>query len=172
MGRELIVLITLIAYAVTLLAIGLWASRRTQSTDDFFIGGRRLGPVVAAISASASSSSAWTLLGVSGAAFVWGLPALWLFPATLMGFIINWFWVAPRLRPLADELGAVTLPDILARGAAGKSRQMILRSTAVVIVVSFLFYVASQFQAAGGAFAETFGMTRGAAIVSGGLVVL
>ncbi len=172
MGREQIVLITLLAYAGALLAIGFWASRRTQNAEDFFIGGRSLGPVVAAISASASSSSAWTLLGVSGAAFAWGLPALWLFPATLMGFIINWFWVAPRLRSLADKLGAVTLPDILASGASGKSKQMILRSTAVVIVVSFLFYVASQFQAAGGAFAETFSITRSSAIVLGGLVVL
>jgi len=83
------VLVTLLIYKVLLIAIGLWASRRTTDTLDFFLGGRRLGGLVAGISGSASSSSAWTLLGVSGAACAWGLPALWLFPA------------AERLLPLA-----------------------------------------------------------------------
>ena len=172
MARELIVLITLLAYAVALLLIGYWASRRTNSAADFFIGGRNLGPLVAAMSASASSSSAWTLLGVSGAAFAWGLPALWLFPATLLGFVINWFWVAPRLNPLAARLDAVTLPDILSNGTSGSMRSAILRSTAIVIVISFSFYVASQFQAAGHAFAGTFGMPRASAIALGGLIVV
>ena len=86
------ILLTLVAYKVLLVLIGAWASRRTASHSDFFLGGRRLGPLVAAISASASSSSAWTLLSVSGMAYLWGWPALWLFPATLSGFIINWLF--------------------------------------------------------------------------------
>ncbi len=68
MTRTQAVLMTLVAYKVVLVIIGLWASRRTRDDDDFFLGGRRLGPTVAAISASASSSSAWTLLSVSGMA--------------------------------------------------------------------------------------------------------
>ena len=83
------ILITLIVYKVILIGIGLWANKRTHSTSDYFLGGRKLGPWVAALSASASSSSAWTLLGVSGAAYLWGLPAFWLFPATLSGFLFN-----------------------------------------------------------------------------------
>lgn len=73
MSRSDAILATLVGYKILLIVIGLWASRRTSNQTDFFLGGRRLGPVVAAISASASSSSAWTLLGVSGAAYLWGL---------------------------------------------------------------------------------------------------
>ena len=105
MTRTQAILLTLITYKVVLVLIGLWASRRTRDDADFFIGGRRLGPVVAAISASASSSSAWTLLSVSGMACLWGLPALWLFPATLSGFLINWFVVGPRLWRQSGEQG-------------------------------------------------------------------
>ncbi|MBT8137438.1 MAG: sodium/proline symporter, partial [Gammaproteobacteria bacterium] len=92
MSKAQVILFTLIAYKVALVAIGLWAQRRTRDNTDFFLGGRQLGPVVAAISASASSSSAWTLLGVSGFAFAFGISAVWLFPATVGGFLINWLW--------------------------------------------------------------------------------
>ena len=67
MSRAQIVLATLIGYKVLLVAIGFWAQRRTHDNADYFLGGRKLGPWVAAISYAASSSSAWSLLGVSGA---------------------------------------------------------------------------------------------------------
>jgi sodium/proline symporter len=98
-----LVLATLVVYNAVLVGIGLWARGRNRSVEDFYLAGRRLGPWVAAISASASSSSAWTLLGVSGAAYAWGLPALWLFPATVGGFLVNWVWVAPRLSALPNS---------------------------------------------------------------------
>jgi hypothetical protein len=114
MTRAEAILYTLIVYKLVLVAIGLWASRRTRDTDDFFLGGRRLGGWVAAISASASSSSAWTLVAVSGMAYLWGWPALWLFPATLSGFLVNWLWVGPRLMKASRAAGAITLTEVLA----------------------------------------------------------
>ena len=100
------VFLTLVFYNAILIGVGLWAKGRNENVADFYLAGRGLGPWIAAISASASSSSAWTLLGVSGAAYAWGLPALWLFPVTVGGFLINWIWVAPRLKNLAREEGA------------------------------------------------------------------
>ena len=73
MSREAVVLITLVAYKLLLVAIGFWASKRTRTTEDFFIGNKGLGPWVAAVSSSASASSAWSLLGVSGAAYMMGI---------------------------------------------------------------------------------------------------
>jgi len=78
MTRETAILVTLVFYKLVLLGIGFFAKQKNKSGEDFFLGGRQLSPTVAAISASASSSSAWTLLGVSGAAYAWGLSALWL----------------------------------------------------------------------------------------------
>jgi sodium/proline symporter len=163
---------TLIVYQVLLLGIGLWASKRNQDCEDFYLGGRKLGGVVAALSASASSSSAWSLLGVSGAAFAWGLPAIWLIPATLSGFIINWVWIAPRLRRMSLESGAVTLTEFLAGPRGDPARKTILRLGSVVILFSFSFYVASQFQAAGSTFASVLGLPQTPAILIGAAVVL
>lgn len=172
MSESAIVLATLVVFNVALIAIGLWARSRNADVEDFYLGGRKLGPWVAALSASASSSSAWTLLGVSGAAFAWGQPALWLFPATVGGFAINWFWVAPRLRRLSQEEGAITLAEVVAPASLGSLRTTILRVIAVIVVFSFVFYIASQFEAAGKAFEATFELSKQTSILIGAGVVL
>ncbi len=172
MSRNDIILYTLLGYGIVLLAIGVWAQGRNRDNTDFFLGGRRLGPWLAALSGSASSSSAWTLLAVSGAAYSWGLSALWLFPATLGGFLINWFVIAPRLRVLSRETGAITLAEIVAPAEFGPSRQAVLRVAAVIVLFCFMFYIASQFEGAGKAFQSHFGWSREAAILAGVAIVL
>lgn len=169
------ILITLIAYKVVLLGLGFWAQRRTVDTADFYLGGRKLGPWVSAISASAisasaSSSSAWTLLGVSGFAYQKGLSALWLIPACCGGFALNWFFVAPRLLRQRGE--AVTTLDWLAGPAGSPGRRSLLVTGALITLASFLVYVASQFGAAGTTFEETFDLDRTTSISIGGAIVL
>lgn len=166
------VFVTLVAYNAILIGVGLWARSRNKGVEDFFLAGRGLGPWVAAISASASSSSAWTLLGVSGAAYAWGLPALWLFPATVGGFLLNWLWVAPRLSRLARTEDAVTLSAVVAPGSLGDSRKTILRTAALIIVFCFTFYIASQFEAAGKAFESVFDLSKQMSIMIGAGIVL
>jgi sodium/proline symporter len=172
MSRNDAVLLTLVCYKLALVGIGVWASRRTHDDGDFFLGGRRLGAWVAALSASASSSSAWTLLGVSGAAYAWGLSAVWLFPATLSGFLVNWLWVAPRLMAMSRVQGSLTLTQFVAGNPRDPLHAWILRVSAVAIVFSFLFYIAAQFQAAGHAFGAAFGMSPSASIALGAAIVV
>lgn len=172
MGNTGAVLATLVVYNAILIGVGLWARGRNKGVEDFFLAGRGLGPWVAAISASASSSSAWTLLGVSGAAYAWGLPALWLFPATVGGFLLNWLWIAPRLQRLARKEDAITLSAVIAPANIGVMRQTILRVAACIIVFCFVFYIASQFEAAGKAFESVFGLSKQTSIFVGAGIVL
>lgn len=166
------IIATLIAYQLLMLGIGWWASRRNTDATDFYLGGRRLGGLVAALSASASSSSAWSLLGVSGAAFAWGLPAIWLIPATVTGFCINWFLIAPRLSRQSRDSGAITLTEFIAGPPGDPARRTIMRLGAAVILFSFTFYIAAQFQAAGKTFASVLEVDQATAIVIGAAVVL
>jgi len=165
-------LVTLVVYKVLLLGIGAWASRRNRDDTDYYLGGRRLGPWVASISAAASSSSAWTLLGVSGKAYADGMAAIWLLPACWCGFAINWFLVAPRLRREGLRTGAVTLTEYLAHDAPPRWRRALVTLASLVILGSLMVYVASQFQAAGKTFAEIAGFDFRAAVLIGGGVVL
>jgi sodium/proline symporter len=172
MSHEQIVLITLVVYKLALVGIGLATKGRTHDGLDFFLGGRQLGPTVAAVSSAASSSSAWTLLGVSGAAYGWGLGALWLFPACVGGFVINWYLVAPGMQRLSHQTGAVTVTELLAGPVGRAGRQAIIVLASVIILLSLGAYVASQFQGAGKAFSETFGLSMTGSIVLGAAVVM
>jgi len=172
MDQWQVILITLIAYKVVLVAFGIWGQRRTRDGVDFFLGGRKLGPVVAAISASASSSSAWTLMGVSGAAYLGGLSAIWLFPACVGGFCLNWYGLAPSLRGLSHRTGALTMTEVIA-GPPGRPFRVAISVTAsVIILVSLGCYVSSQFKAAGKTFSETFGLSMESSILIGSGIVV
>lgn len=167
MPPEVAVVVTLIVYKIVLVGLGIWSQRRINDDADFFLGGRQLGPWVAAISASASSSSAWTLLGVSGAAYGWGLGAIWLFPACVGGFMFNWLWLAPALYRRSRMTGALTVTDLVAGG-----HRTVARLASLIILVSLCTYVAAQFQGAGKAFHETFGWSVDNSILLGSAIVV
>lgn len=164
--------VTLFAYLLCLLIIGVWAGTRVGDSGDFHLAGRRLGPVVASLSASASSSSVWTLLGVSGAAYLWGLSALWLVPAVLSGFALNWYAVAPRLQAASRDNGTLTLVAFLAHGSAPGAAQRLRALGAGLILFCFSLYVAAQFQGAGTALAAALPVSGTAAVVGGAIVVV
>jgi sodium/proline symporter len=163
---------TLIIYLFVLLGIGAWAQRRVGDSADFHLAGRRMGPIVAALSASASSSSAWTLLGMSGAAYAWGLQAVWLIPAVVSGFFINWVFIAPRLQPASHANQALTLVEFLGKGVDAAHERRLRTLGALIILFCFTFYVAAQFQAAGTAISTALPISTLVAIVVGAVIVI
>ena len=172
MNTELIVLSTLIVYKLIMIVIGFWANKRTQDNRDFFLAGGHLGPWISAISASASSSSAWTLLGVSGAAYLWGIGAIWLFPAVMLGFLVNWLWVAPRLYRLSKEKSYLTLTGVVCEDNNPVMQRWLIRLASIITLVCFIFYIASQFDAAGKTFVTTFGVNREMSIMIGASIIV
>jgi sodium/proline symporter len=172
MSTATITLVTLLLYKACLIAIGVWASRRTHDEDDFFLGGRSLGPFVAAISYSSSASSAFTLLGISGIAYVMGIGALWIVAGSVLGMLVAWFWIAPRLITLSRERGMVTLTDLLLADMSGPARNALRWLAALIILFSFGFYVAAQFQGAASTFASSFGLSMPASIVTGAAIIM
>ncbi len=164
--------IAILGYCAAMLAIGVWARARTHDTEDFFLGGRRLGAWVAALSQGATQSSAWTLIGVSGAAYAWGLSAVWIWVSVVAGYAVNWLVVAPRLRRLSAEHGSVTLVGQLTAGHDAATARLVRRSASLVIVVSFLFYVAAQFQAAGSAFSLALGLDFRLCVLAGAALIV
>ena len=126
MDKVTIVAITLVSYKLLLVAIGFWASRRTHDEKDFFLGGRRLGTFVDALSYSSSSSSAWTLLGLSGAAYTLGVSAVWLVIGSMISMFVAWYWIAPRLMDRSRERDQLTLTDFLLDDSTGAIRAIML----------------------------------------------
>ena len=172
MDKATIVLVTLVLYQSLLIAVGYWASKRVTTEEDYFLGGRQLGPVVAALSYSASSSSAWSLLGMSGAAYVLGMSAIWIASGSILGAIIAWVYVAPRLVKFSHENNIVTIGDFLSHNLEEKWQRKIVAASAVIILISFSFYVAAQFQGAGSTFSSTFDISMTSAIILGAAIIM
>lgn len=172
MEKSTIVLITLVLYQALLIIVGYWASKRVNSEEDYFLGGRQLGPIVAALSYSASSSSAWSLLGMSGAAYVLGVSAIWIASGSILAAIIAWVYVAPRLVKYSHENDTVTIGDFLSDGVSANWQSKIVKLSAIVILISFAFYVAAQFQGAGNTFSSTFDLPMNVSIILGATIVM
>ena len=109
-------LATFIFYIVGMLGIGIFFffKSKDKSEKDYFLGGRNMNGLVAAFSAGASDMSAWVLMGLPGAIYVSGLSQVWISVGLILGTIIAWIFVAPRLRRfaiVADD--AITIPEFL-----------------------------------------------------------
>ncbi|MFO7649563.1 sodium/proline symporter PutP [Halomonas campaniensis] len=149
--------ISLLGYFALMIAIGVYAMRKsTSSSEDYMLGGRALSPQVAALSAGASDMSGWLLLGLPGALFVSGLGSAWIGIGLLVGAFFNWTLVAPRLREQTVHYGnAITIPEFLANRFP--TRALSLRTvSAVVIVIFFAVYTASGLVAGGKLFESAF----------------
>jgi sodium/proline symporter len=166
-----VIIATLGAYKVLLLGIGLWASRRVDSEGDFFLAGQTLGPWTAGLSYAASTSSAWVLLGFTGMVFTQGLVALWLVPGIFGGYLLTWLVMGPKLNDETRERGHITIVDFIVADA-GKWSRAIGLVAAALILFCFVFYISSQFQAAGNALTEVFGMSATEAILLGAVIIL
>ncbi|CAH0535798.1 Sodium/proline symporter [Vibrio stylophorae] len=163
---------TFLVYLLAMLAIGIYAYTRTKNSNDYFLGGRTLGPWPAALSAGASDMSGWLLLGLPGAAYISGVSAFWIALGLLSGTWLNWLLQAKRLRTYSIEAyDALTLPEYLSRRFFDKSGILQVVS-AVVILFFFLFYTASGLVAGGKLFETVFGIDGRYAMVVGALCVV
>jgi SSS family solute:Na+ symporter len=150
--------ISLTAYFVLMIGIGVYAWRKsTSNSEEYMLGGRNLPPAVAALSAGASDMSGWLLLGLPGALFVSGLTQSWIGIGLFVGALVNWIVVAPRLREQTERYdNALTIPGFL--GNRFPTQAAVLRMvSAVIIVVFFAVYTASGLVGGGKLFASAFG---------------
>jgi len=161
----------LLIYLAAMLGIGIAASRYMKTLDDFVLGGRRLGPWVAAISERASGESAWFLLGLPGAAYGLGFTEYWSVIGIAAGILASWTFIAIPLRRETGRLGAITIPDYLELRFNDRTRLLRLHSM-VVILFFYTAYVAAQLHGAGKILHATFGIDIFWGIVIGAAVVM
>ncbi|MFA6219474.1 MAG: sodium/proline symporter PutP [Erythrobacter sp.] len=150
-------LTSLALYFVLMLAIGVYAWRRSgDGSEAYLLAGRDLPPAVAALSAGASDMSGWLLLGLPGALYVGGLVEAWIGIGLFVGALANWIVVAPRLRRQTEELGnALTIPEFLANRFPDKAVALRVAS-ALIVVLFFSVYTASGLVAGGKLFETSF----------------
>lgn len=172
METNLLLIISFIVYSAGIVLIGVYSSRRKkQTTDDFVLANRELGPWVSALSASASAESGWVMLGLVGEAYLYGAAAFWIVPGIAAGYLFNWYVIAEKLRQSTTASSAVTLPQYLLH-RFGKNSTALRTISVLIITFSMLAYVAAQMNAAGKAFEATFALPYGWGVIAGAAIIL
>ena len=170
-ASNICILLAIIVYLVGMLAIGFkYANNKTS--EDFYLGGRKLGPIVTAMSTEASDMSAYLLMGVPGLALFCGVAeASWTAIGLSIGTWLNWLIVAKRLRRYSAKLGSITVPDFLARRFRDNTK-LIESLGALTIIVFFVPYTASGFAACGKLFNTLFGFDYMPAMIISAAVIV
>ena len=152
-------LISMVLYMCVVIGIGVYfAKRANQNSDNYYLGGRSLGPWVAAFSAEASDMSGWLLMGLPGLAYWCGLAdAFWTAIGLAIGTYINWLLVAKRLRRYSHVAGnSITLPEFFSN-RFHETKKVILTISSLFILIFFCVYAASCFVTCGKLFSSIFG---------------
>jgi sodium/proline symporter len=166
--------IAMVLYIAMVIVIGVvYAKRASESSHNFLIGGRSLGPWVTAMAAEASDMSGWLLMGLPGVAYWCGLSdAAWTAIGLAIGTYLNWLFVAKRLRVYSHVAGdAITIPDFLSNRFR-EDKKVILIIAALFILVFFSVYAASCFVTVGKLFSTLFGAKYVYAMIAGAIFVV
>lgn len=170
--KDYFVLASILVYLGGMIFLGAVYSRKNRSAEDFYLGGRKLGPLVTAMSAEASDMSAYLLMGLPGVALLSGLPeAVWTAVGLAAGTYLNWRLVARRIRSYSYRLGAVTVPDFFVK-RYHDDKSLLSFVSALIILVFFIPYTASGFNACGTLFSSLFGVDYFTAMIVSAAVIV
>lgn len=166
-------LFVIIVYLIAMVFIGIFYSKKNNDVGDFYLGGRKLGPIVTAMSAEASDMSSWLLMGLPGVAYLSGCAeAGWTAIGLAIGTYLNWLIVAKRLRRYTVKANnSITIPAFFSNRYRDKSHSL-LAISAIIIVIFFVPYTASGFAACGKLFSTLFGVPYVPAMLVSAVIIV
>ena len=143
--------IVLAVYFIILMGIGIFASKRITDIRDYYVGGKKLGYWIAALSARATGESGWLLIGVTGMGAMMGVSAYWIVVGEVLGVYLSWQFLAKKFKIATDNYDSITVPDYLVSRFGSTSNTLrIISATALSLFV--VIYVSAQIDITGKTF--------------------
>ncbi|MBR5236521.1 MAG: sodium/proline symporter [Clostridia bacterium] len=173
-GNTIQILLAMVIYMAAVIVIGImFAKKANASSENYYLGGRSLGPWVTAMSAEASDMSGWLLMGLPGVAYWCGLAdAAWTAIGLAIGTYVNWLIVSKRLRRYSIRANnAITLPEFFSNRFR-ENKKVIMTLAAAFILIFFTVYAASCFVTCGKLFSTLFGLPYISMMIVGAVFVL
>lgn len=166
------IMITIVVYLLLVLLVGFHFARKNESVSDFYLGGRKLGPLVTAMSAEASDMSSYLLMGLPGLAYLTGLADVgWTAIGLAVGTYLNWLFTARRLRRYTHVTKSFTLPQFFSK-RFHDDKNIICAIAALIIIIFFIPYTASGFAACGKLFGSLFNANYMTAMILSAVVIV
>lgn len=164
--------IMFISYSALMLFIGFYFYRQNKNEEDYFLGGKSLGPIVSALSAGASDMSGWLLMGLPGALYASGFIDSYIAIGLTIGATLNWTFVARRLKIYTSVISnSITIPDYF-ETRFDDDKHILRVICAIVILIFFTFYVSSGLVGGAKLFESTFGIEYGYALTTGTIIIV
>jgi len=173
-SKTIQILIAMVIYMAVVIGIGvIYAKRANKNSEEYFLGGRSLGPWVTAMSAEASDMSGWLLMGLPGVAYWCGLAdAFWTAFGLAVGTYFNWLIVSKRLRRYSVRANnSITLPEFFSNRFREKNKTIMLLAAAFILIF-FTVYASSCFVTCGKLFSTLFGASYTSMLIVGAVFVL
>ena len=173
-SAQFLIVATIVVYLMAMVFVGVYFSRKGsgENSGEFFLGGRKLGPIVTAMSAEASDMSSYLLMGLPGLAYLCGVAEVgWTAIGLAVGTYLNWLIVARRIRRYSATLGAITLPEFFSLRYRDEKNALSCIA-ALVILIFFIPYTASGFKAVGTLFNSLFGVDYHMAMIVGAVIII
>lgn len=169
---QITIMLAIAAYLVLVIGAGIYYAKKNVDIKDFYLGGRKLGPYVTAMSAEASDMSGWLLMGVPGLAYLTGVAdAGWTAIGLALGTYVNWLLVAKRIRVYSHTINAITIPEFFSKRYHDK-KNVIQAISALIILIFFVPYTASGFSVCGKLFAGIFQVDYMTAVIISAVVIV
>ncbi len=143
-SRNAVILTCLVIYFALCIGVGIWAMRRTKSSQDFFMAGRELGVIVTAFALFSSTLSGFGFVGGPGLVYSQGMSSVWMIVCGTVAACFTFFLVAKRLRIFSEVYQTVSLPDTVALRYQSETTRFL---TAVAIILGVVGYLAAQIMA-------------------------
>ena len=167
-------IVVFVIYLMFMLGIGVYffIKDRNGGEKTYFLGDRKVGAWVGALSAGASDMSAWVLMGLPTSIYALGIGEAWISAGLAIGYAISWLVEAPRLRQFSVVAGdAITVPQYLSNRFLSKSYALQV-ICAVVFLVAYTIYAASSIKACGILFSKVTGMNSEAAMYLAAFIII
>ena len=166
-------LISIGLYLIIMILIGIYSYMKSSSnSEDFLIGGRKMGPIVTALSAGASDMSGWLLMGVPGAMYLSGISSSWIAIGLTTGAFINYVLIAPRLRVYTEVAkNSITLPVFFENRFHDKTNLLKVVSS-LMILIFFTLYTSAGMVSGGRLFESAFAMDYTTGLIVTSFVVV
>ena len=166
--------IVFVIYLLFMLGIGVYFFLKSKGGGEktYFLGGRQMGPWVAALSAGASDMSAWVLMGLPTSIYALGLGQMWISVGLALGYSISWILEAPRLRRFSIVANdSITIPQYLTNRFK-ESSKVLQVICAIVFLIAYTIYSASSMKACGTLFHTVIGMDATLAMYLGAFIIV
>lgn len=142
-------------FVVLMITIGLISKRKVNNVQDFFLGGRQMGPWLTAFAYGTTYFSAVIFIGYAGKiGWNFGLSSTFIGVGNaILGSLIAWLVLAKKTRRMTHDLNASTMPEFFEKRYNSKAMKI---ATALIIFIFLVPYSASVYQGLGYLFERTF----------------